>query len=163
LLLATFSEAEAGVFWANFLDGPNDPFPAAGVPKDLLAPKPLVAEALRQLEQLHGVSVPPPYWAAFIDWSVDRTAASYHFWRPGYRSWEVIPRIGNPLPGMYVSGEASSTNQAWVEGALDNSEETLQLQFGLAPPEGISPSYRPANFRGVAQATARYFCFVRTD
>lgn len=150
LLLATFSEAEAGEYWADFLNGPSDLFPADGVPDDLLAPKALVAEALSQLEQLHGVSIPAPYWAAFIDWSLDRTAASYHFWRPGYRSWEIIPRVGNPVPALYVTGEAFSTNQAWVEGALDNTEETLQFQLGLAPPAGISPAYQPANFRALA-------------
>ena len=150
LLLATYSEAEAGEYWAEFLNGPFDPYPGDGVPDDLRAPKPLVAEALRQLELLHGVSIPTPYWAAFIDWSLDRTVASYHFWRPGYRSWEVIPRVGNPMPGLYVTGEAFSTNQAWVEGALDNTEETLQFQLGLAPPAGISPAYQPANFRALA-------------
>ena len=152
LLLATFSEAEAGVFWADFLERPSDPFPSVGVPTGLQAPRPLVEEALRQLEQLHGVSIPQPYWASFIDWSVERTAASYHFWRPGYRSWEVIPRVGNPLPGLYVAGEAFSTNQAWVEGALDNAEETLQFKFGLAPPDGISPAYAPANFRQLVRS-----------
>ncbi len=147
LLLATYSEAEEGAFWADFLNGPSDPFPSVGVPAGLQAPRPLVEEALRQLELLHGMSIPPPYWASFIDWNLERTAAAYHFWRPGYRSWEIIPRVGNPLPGLFVAGEAFSTNQAWVEGALDNAEETLQFHLGLAPPDGVSPAYHPANFR----------------
>ncbi len=65
LLLATFSEAEAGAFWADFLSGPSDPFPSVGVPPRLQAPRPLVEEALRQLELLHGVAIPQPYWASF--------------------------------------------------------------------------------------------------
>lgn len=149
LLLATFSEAEAGKYWANFLDGSPEAFPAAGVPASLAAPRAMVEEALRQLSLAHGVDVPRPYWAAFIDWSLDHTVAAYHLWRPGVRSWETIPRVGAPLPGLYVMGEAFSTNQAWVEGALDNAEETLQFQLGLAPPPGVSPAYRPANYRAL--------------
>lgn len=147
LLLATFSEADAGAYWADFLNGPADPFPAAGVPANLTAPRALVDEALRQLSLVHGFEVPRPYWASFIDWSLDHTVAAYHFWRPRFRSWEVIPRVGTPLPGLYVAGEAFSTNQAWVEGALDNAEETLQNQLGLAPPPGITPAYVPANLK----------------
>jgi len=152
LLLATFSEAEAGRYWANYLEGSPEPFPAAGVPASLAAPRAMVDEALRQLALAHGVEIPRPYWAAFIDWSLDRTVAAYHNWRPGVRSWEVIPRVAAPLPGLYVMGEAFSTNQAWVEGALDNAEETLQFQLGLGPPPGVSPTYRPANYRALQPA-----------
>jgi len=147
LLLATFSEADAGAYWAEFLERPSEPYPGAGVPASLAAPRPLVEEALRQLSLVHGFEVPRPYWAAFIDWSLDHTVAAYHFWRPRFKSWEVIPRVGTPLPGLYVAGEAFSTNQAWVEGALDNAEETLQNELGLAPPPGVTPAYVPANYK----------------
>ena len=68
------------------------------------------------------------------------------------RSWEVIPRVEAPLAGLYVTGEAFSTNQGWVEGALDSAEDVLQTRLGLAPPPLVSPAYRPANFRGEARA-----------
>ena len=38
----------------------------------------------------------------------------------------------------FVCGEAFSTNQTWVEGALETAEIVLQKRFGLAAPDWLT-------------------------
>jgi lysine 2-monooxygenase len=53
----------------------------------------------------------------------------------------VIPRIRKPLAdaNLYVCGEAWSTSQGWVEGALNTSERVLQDHLGLPRPPWLGP------------------------
>jgi hypothetical protein len=39
----------------------------------------------------------------------------------------------------YVCGEAYSTDQTWVEGALQTAEIVLQKRFHLPPPAWVTP------------------------
>jgi hypothetical protein len=50
------------------------------------------------------------------------------------RDDEVMARMVNPFPNMYVCGEAYSDDQAWVNGALRSTELVLQQGFDLSPP-----------------------------
>jgi hypothetical protein len=63
-----------------------------------------------------------------------------HFWNPGYKSWEVLEQMTQPIPDLkaFVVGEAYSTNQTWVEGALQTSEIFLQHRLGLAMPDWVA-------------------------
>ena len=97
----------------------------------------LVDEAHRQLTAIHGlVDLPRPYDAAFMDWSSDPYGGAGSFWLPGARSWELIPQVAQPVAGVpvYICGEAYSSNQGWVEGALETAELILQRHLRLAPP-----------------------------
>ena len=105
------------------------------------APAEMVAEMHRQLELLHDVQdAPKPLEAAYMDWSDDPYGAGVHFWNSGYKSWEVLQEMTQPVRELpcYVCGEAWSTNQTWAEGALQTAEIVLQQRFCLAPPPWVS-------------------------
>jgi len=104
------------------------------------APEKMVTEMHRQLMLMHNVTnAPQPLEAAFIDWSDDPYGGAVHFWNSGYKSWEVIDAITQPVEGFpcYVCGEAYSTNQTWVEGALQTAEIVLQKHFSLKEPKWL--------------------------
>ena len=52
------------------------------------------------------------------------------------KSWEVMPAVRTPLPGtdLHIVGEAWSTDQGWIEGALQTVEALLVQDMKLAPP-----------------------------
>jgi monoamine oxidase len=105
------------------------------------APASMVAEMHRQLMQLHDLRyAPEPLEAAFMDWSDDPYGGGVHFWNPGHKSWRVLHDMTQPVEDLpcYVCGEAWSTNQTWVEGALQTSEIVLQQRFCLKPPTWVS-------------------------
>jgi monoamine oxidase len=109
--------------------------------RDNVAPAMMVAEMHRELMQLHGLRyAPEPFEAAFMDWSDDPYGGAVHFWNPGHKSWEVLVEMTKPVPDFpcYVCGEAWSTNQTWVEGALQTAEIVLQQRFGLSPPSWLT-------------------------
>jgi len=108
---------------------------------DHQAPGELVAEMHRELVDLHGVDYcPDPLEAAFMDWSDDPFGGGVHLWNPGYRSWLILNQMIKPVSDFpcYICGEAYSTNQTWVEGALQTAEIVIQDHFGLAAPDWIT-------------------------
>jgi monoamine oxidase len=110
------------------------------------APHEMVMEMHRQLKQMHNIQyAPKPYDAAFMDWSVDPYGGGVHFWNRGYKSWEILEQMTQPVGDFpcYICGEAYSTNQTWVEGALQTAEIVLQKHFGLAKPSWITPNPKP--------------------
>ena len=49
------------------------------------------------------------------------------YWGVGADSADIARRLVEPLPGIYVCGEHfSETNQQWMEGALETSEEVVR-------------------------------------
>ena len=83
-----------------------------------------VAAAQRQLRALHEADdIPDPIASAFVDWGSDPFGGAWHVWNVRSRSWEVIPRIIQPLRGsdFYICGEAYTWSQGWVEGALESA------------------------------------------
>jgi Flavin containing amine oxidoreductase len=110
---------------------------------DHRAPHQMVMEMHRQIAQMHDVQdAPAPIDAAYMDWSIDPFGGGVHFWNRGYKSWEVLEQMTKPVADFpcYVCGEAYSTNQTWVEGALQTAEIVLQKHFGLAKPEWVVES-----------------------
>jgi monoamine oxidase len=111
--------------------------------KEHEAPDEMVSEMHRQLMRMHGVQYAPrPVDAAFMDWSVDPYGAGVHFWNRGYKSWEVLQQMTQPVSGFpcYICGEAYSTVQTWAEGALQTAEIVLQKHLGLPAPGWITRS-----------------------
>ena len=52
------------------------------------------------------------------------------YWGVGADSADIARRLVEPLPGVYVCGEHfSETNQQWMEGALETSEEVVRRGF----------------------------------
>jgi monoamine oxidase len=74
-----------------------------------------------------------------MDWGDDPYGGAVHFWNPGFKSWEILEDMTQPVKGVhcYVCGEAYSTNQTWVEGALQTSEIVLQKRLGLNDPDWL--------------------------
>ena len=111
--------------------------------EDHPAPHEMVMEMHRQLKAMHNIQyAPKPYDAAFVDWSVDPYGGGVHFWNRGYKSWEILRKMTQPVADFpcYVCGEAYSTNQTWAEGALQTAEIVLQEHLGLAKPPWITPN-----------------------
>jgi len=105
------------------------------------APHKMAMEMHRQLMELHNIQdAPEPLEAAYMDWSDDPYGGAVHFWNSGYRSWEVLEEMTKPVDDFpcFICGEAYSTNQTWVEGALQTAEIVLQKHFKLAKPKWLS-------------------------
>jgi monoamine oxidase len=143
LFFGSYADNISASFWAPFLNHPpnpgtNDPFSSYGVAPNFQAPRLEVQELMRQVRELHGPKfhIPDPYTALFIDWRQDPYGGSWHFWRPRSQSWDVIPRMRRPIPdaNLHICGEAWSTNQGWVAGALNTAEQLLEKQFDLRRP-----------------------------
>jgi monoamine oxidase len=128
LIMVGYNSPEAAEFWDRYLEA------AEGEPR---TPSPeMLRELTRQLSELHGTEVPDPYWALIMDWRPDPYGGASHRWAVGARSWEVIPRMREPLPGVgiHVCGEAWSDHQGWVEGALRSAERVARDELGLHVP-----------------------------
>lgn len=107
---------------------------------DHKAPHEMVVEMHRQLMEMHGVDdAPEPIDAAFMDWMNPPYGGAVHFWNPGHKSWEVKDEMTQPVEGCnaFIVGEAWSTVQTWVEGALQTSEIFLQKRLGMKPPDWV--------------------------
>jgi len=154
VLLATYDDGTNVDFWNGYSNPDHHlPFQTAADDARVLehpgseewrnyqATAAMVAEADRQLKEMHGLRVsPPPYAAAYIDWGVDPFGGGVNFWNIHARSSEVIPQMINPVPNIpvYVCGEAYSNAQGWVEGALETAELLLQGHFALSAPGWLS-------------------------
>ena len=89
------------------------------------------------LRQTHGINyVPKPYTFAFADWTADPFGGAYNLWKPGYKSWVVTKEIIKPFAKspVFIVGEAYSTKQGWIEGALETTEQMLESYLGLSRP-----------------------------
>jgi monoamine oxidase len=90
---------------------------------------------------MHGLSfAPAPYDAAFRDWGDDPFGGGVNFWNIHVNSREAIPRIAKPTEDapVYICGEAYSSAQGWVEGALETAELVLQDHFHLPAPDWVT-------------------------
>jgi hypothetical protein len=138
-LLMVFSTAASVAFWGGFGPGYAQTEPStagacrvrsnteddnARLRENWLthrAPAEVIAEMHRQILALHGIqSAPEPLEAVSVNWSDDASGAGVHLWNPGVRSWQVTQEMTQPIEDVpcYVCGEAYSTMQTWVEGAL---------------------------------------------
>ena len=104
------------------------------------APHKMVMEMHRQLMEMHHITdAPEPLEAAYMDWSDDPYGGAVHFWNSGYKSWEILVEMTKPVDDFpcFICGEAYSTNQTWVEGALQTAEIVLQKHFKLSEPKWL--------------------------
>jgi len=142
-LLMVYNDGLELDFWRGFTLPPGPVFDE-DVAEEIRAPRLMVEELQRQLREVHGpnVTIGEPYTALYINWGQDPYGGAYHHWDIGAKSWEVIPRMRQPLAAANISicGEAWSASQGWVAGALDTAERTVQL-LGLLPPDWLQTDY----------------------
>lgn len=96
----------------------------------------IIEAARRELRLLHGrKDIPEPVGSAYADWGADPRECGWHFWRRGARSREVLPAIVRPDPALdlFLCGEAYSTSQALVEGALESAVAAVRALTGGPP------------------------------
>jgi len=69
----------------------------------------------------------------------------------------VLDAVTQPVADFpcYIAGEAYSTNQTWVEGALQTAEIVLQKRLGLSKPSWITPNPTLPNAPARKQAASR--------
>jgi lysine 2-monooxygenase len=134
-LLMTYNDLGQADYWSGYL--PVSTF--SGPPAPRTSPPELVAGAIEQLSELHGISVPRPVWSGFINWENLPYGNAFHFWNVNAHSWEVIPYLQRPFDGvgMSICGDCWSGNQNWIESGLSTTESLLQSQFGYRPPSWL--------------------------
>ena len=144
------ADAAASLLLASYSDGPNrdswrkladDRAASDEMPYDspdrwrVYAASPAqIMEAQRHLAVLHDRDdLPDPVACVFTDWG--RSDGAWHVWKAGVASWEVMPRVAQPLPDipLYVCGEAYSWSQGWVEGALETAQGVVRRVAHAAP------------------------------
>lgn len=147
LLMASYNDDRAASFWDGYLQPDrfrqhNPPYMGrhgGQLKQSLLAPHDMVMEIQRQLKEMHNFDIPDPLGAIYHDWMEDPFGGAWYFWNPHVRSWEVAPRIRQPMPGynVFLCGDCYSENQGWVEGALNTAEMVLEDEFGLPRPNWV--------------------------
>lgn len=155
LLMASYHDGDDVPFWSTL-----NPVLAPGAPFTTAPSASLIDEAQRQLREFHGsdARIPEPTWAVYANWTADPYGAAWHFWNPHTRPAEVSARMLQPLPDarVYVCGEAWSTDQGWVRGALRTGESVLQDKLGVPPPrwldadEHLRPQIDQSELEGVS-------------
>jgi len=117
-----YNDGAKSEFWEG-LQNPGDP----GVSVRLNAQPQLAEELHKELEEMHGRELPKPTGLLYKRWADPFFGAGWHTWNPGTKPAEASEAMIAPLPGLplYVTGEAYSTNQGWVEGALETSEKVV--------------------------------------
>jgi enamine deaminase RidA (YjgF/YER057c/UK114 family) len=113
------------------------------------------AKVKHSLEWLHkpapnwtGAKVQEPaagaytFWDDFSDDSV--VGAGWHTWESGVSSFDVIRDLVCPFKDekVYVCGEAYSSEQGWIEGALKSVELIMDRLGILLPDETTDPNAR---------------------
>lgn len=148
LLMASYDDASTVSYWRGLewtdqelKDAPRyrgqGELSRQDTPGDVLGATPeMIRHAQAQLEEMHGQTLPAPLYAAYKDWSQDPYGGGWHLWNVGADVKQVMKAMRNPVEQLplYVTGEAYSSWQGWVEGALTVTENLLQESFDLAAP-----------------------------
>jgi lysine 2-monooxygenase len=134
LLMAAYADDDDSRYWSGYERARTDG------PRPAPADEDLAATLRQQLELIHGLRVPEPYWSAVVNWSADPFGAAWHLWNVGARSADLIPLARRPVAGLnlHICGEAWSARQGWVEGALTTAERLMEEVFGLPRPAWLS-------------------------
>lgn len=139
LLMASYNDTLATSYWEGLEAGPRFATQAPNPPQqwtDQAASQAMVDEVVRQLELVHGVTVPTPTGAAYMNWARDPFGGAFHTWNVGVDAAKVEAAMLMPDPAtpLYICGDAYSSDQGWTEGALATAERVMEGHLGLAPP-----------------------------
>jgi len=85
--------------------------------------------------------VPEPYELKYHIWDVEdpvTRSAAVHWWKAGFKWWEIYEQALELENGLHVVGETFSYTQGWGEGALETAEYMLHEKMGLPLPAWLS-------------------------
>ena len=158
LMLATYADGRTQSFWDGLYKGPkfrkkfpitpNKFFTEADVARlaeeQNLAPDDfgLTLHALTaEMHQLPPDQISKPSVVYAKDWAEDPYGGGWHFWRPGIKVWEALPRVRQPVDALpvHICGKSYANQQGWVEGALTSAEQVMQKYFKLRTPAWLQP------------------------
>lgn len=153
MIMASYSDAHYIEFWLPFFlkadNGEKNYFkPPEGLSKEeedklkaindvLGLPERMVDKIRNQLAELHGVNfkrIPNPIMGIYFHWG-EKQGDGWHTWNVNRKPWNVTEYLLNPMEGLYICGEAYSSEQGWVEGALKSTERVLTEKLGLSKPD----------------------------
>jgi monoamine oxidase len=150
LLMASYDDGQFVGFWTGMVSHlsdipgyqPGDNLEAGSEMQwsQLQAPPIMVMHAQRQLKLVHDLEfIPEPYAAAYINWGCDPFGGAWNAWNVRAKAWEVKETMLQPSAEwpVYVCGEAYSSAQGWVEGALQTAERMLMDKFDLRSPDWL--------------------------
>lgn len=83
----------------------------------------LQKKLMHEVRRTFGPDVPEPLYLKAHPWTVGTT-----YWKPGTYDVTAMSRAAHKVsPHVFVTGEAISLNQAWIEGALESVETMFDL------------------------------------
>lgn len=108
--------------------------------ENLGVPPRMVAKLRRQLADLHEVplkQIPEPIFGICMDWGdAPHVEGGWHTWEVNEQGDQIAADMMQPLRGeeLYICGEAYSSEQGWIEGALQSTERVLK-RLKVPPPK----------------------------
>lgn len=163
LLMASYSDSHYVSFWKPFLHKPKNDHKGVlnldpGHPhykefeklaRNYGVPARMVEKLRRQLAEIHRVKIkhiPEPILGLYTDWGNEPgIRAGWHSWEVKRNASKIANRIEEPLEnegkGLYICGEAYSSDQGWIEGALQSAERVLR-RLGIRPPGDLTEGDR---------------------
>lgn len=133
--LTMYCDDYSGSYWSSLqsIGGPFEgtiPNPRHTVP----ASNAVVGALQAQLQTMLGLSnIPTPVLTTYKRWATPRFGDGDHMWAVGANDAEIVPRLMNPCPNVFICGEAYSDDQAWVDGALRSADALLFQAYGMEP------------------------------
>src|SRR5690606_244676 len=91
-------------------------------------------------ESIPDALIEKPTAILFENWGRPPFYAGWHAWKPNCSPHRIRQAIVRPFLGhnIFICGEAFSSEQGWVEGALRSAECVLR-KLGVKPPNGVDP------------------------
>lgn len=74
-----------------------------------------------KIRKLFKFNIPEPIWMKHYLWT-----EGAHYWKKGFYSEDYKSKIFNPEKNLFIIGEAYSSYQAWIEGALETANKVLK-------------------------------------
>lgn len=115
---------DKGIIMISYTDGldtrPWFKLADSGSPENAEA---LQKKLMHEVRRTFGPDVPEPLYLKAHPWTVGTT-----YWKPGTYDVTAMSRAAHKVsPHVFVTGEAISLNQAWIEGALESVETLFEL------------------------------------
>ena len=82
----------------------------------------IIDRVKKQIYQTYDFKIEDPVYIRKCYWELGTS-----YWKPNVRSFEICRKLIQPIPTcpMFLCGETYSTNQGWIEGALETSRVVI--------------------------------------
>ncbi len=103
----------------------------------------MTLDLTRQMNEQYNIDAAAPTASLFQDWGNSPYGGAWHYWNPGNQSWLLAKQIRKPLAtaNLFICGEAFSSHQGWIEGAINTAEQVLEENFALPRPSWLPEDY----------------------